>query len=700
MKIQIKRPVALHEAGGKSLNEDFIWPTKDKASDEEELFIVCDGEGGPNAGENASKLIGLSFAKFYASTPPVENTQKEYLEAALMKAEAALSAYKEGNEDKKQMQATLSLLHFGKSEATLAWIGDSQAFYYSHAKGELMGSNQSGPSTEEGQVITGTHEAAKISCISVPYADISEKDYFFLGSKGIAEQVGSTTLSAMFSAKNKPDPDFIISEINSLSEGFTKDNYSCYLIQVDKVEGSSLANEISTEGNVESAAKEAATIPMTASDVANQEENPNRLFRNVALGAAVFALLWIFGVLWLNSRQNKFEDYMKTANLQVENKNYHNALDQIDSALSHVNRQLASGEMSQNEADALITRANKRSAEIQALQVQYAGLDVDIDPASLTNTPQEYIDWGNESMRLGSYELALENYKKARIKRGSETSPEIPGDSIIIAYLKLGNQLFEAEDQDCEKILTYFNKAFSDSTSKILSDSNSLYYQSRLRANSCNLALNRAVDSKAPIAQNTRGLDLGNNSSAKEQAPSNSSTNKRKTQTTPKSTTTTSSSSKNFRSQDNKSGSNTSNKRITNSGINSLRLDPGTESGLRKALSDGKRLFTQAKEKNSDYLYKQSAIQLEEATAVLDGSGAYLLAYLHHMGKGVDKDDAKALKFAQKSALKNWPAGHYLYAHLLLERDNPRDTLTAKQSLNRAAQLNYADAFKRLAQLE
>jgi len=129
-------------------------------------------------------------------------------------------------------------------------------------------------------------------------------------------------------------------------------------------------------------------------------------------------------------------------------------------------------------------------------------------------------------------------------------------------------------------------------------------------------------------------------------------------------------------------------------------LSPEDESRMRKALSDGKRFYSQAKSQDSDYLYRQSAIQLEQATTVLDGSGAYLLAYLYHMGMGVDVDNAKALKFAQKSALKNWPAGHYLYAHLLLLRNNPRDTITARQSLNRAAELNYLDAFKRLEELQ
>ncbi|MEL6253217.1 MAG: protein phosphatase 2C domain-containing protein [Bacteroidota bacterium] len=696
MKIQIKRPVALHEAGGKSLNEDFIWPTKDKASVEEELFIVCDGEGGPNAGENASKLIGLSFAKFYASTPPVENTQKAYLEAALMKAEAALTAYKEDHEDKKQMKATLSLLHFGKSEACLAWVGDSQAYYYSHAKSELIGSNNSGPGSEDDEFIEGSHKPATINCISIPYDEISEKDYFFLGSKGIAEQVGSTTLSAMFSAKNKPEPEFIAGEINSLSEGFTKDNYSCYLIQVENVMGDVVVTEAGETINVADSktepAKEMAAAAMTASENIYEEKSNNNFWTNVVIGVLAFAFVWVLVALWVGNQENKYDVYMNNAEQLISQKNYLNALDQIDSALNHIDREIASNNLTRSEASSLIAEANKRKKEIRNLIARNSGVERKFDLASLESTPEEYLEWAHEAMRLKNFQLALDNYEKAKIKRGEASEPAIPEDSLALAYLMLGNELFDAEDRDCNKVLAYFNKAFSYTESKILDQGNSIYTQSLRRSGSCNLALGRTAGDPNQITQNSRGLDLNPDANKK-----TAETNKESPKTPAKKQARPAKKSQGT----SRSNENNSNKRLApTSGINSTNLSPEDESRMRKALSDGKRFYSQAKSQDSDYLYRQSAIQLEQAATVLDGSGAYLLAYVYHMGLGVDVDNAKALKFAQKSALKNWPAGHYLYAHLLLLRNNPRDTITARQSLNRAAELNYLDAFKRLEELQ
>jgi len=701
MKIQIKRPVALHEAGGKSLNEDFIWPTKDKASADEELFIVCDGEGGPNAGENASKLVGLSFAKFYASTPPVENSTQAYLEAALMKAEAALSAYKDDHEDKKQMRATLSLLHLGKTELCLAWVGDSQAYYYSHEKQELLGSNQAEFGTNEQGFIEGTDKPATIKSVSFPYSQISDQDYFFLGSKGIAEQVGITTLNAMFSAKNKPDPDFIIGEINSLSEGFTKDNYSCYLIQVEKsVQGTPIKSP---------AAKITNTSPgktpevMAASSMTSLEDSGadnSNLFRNIAVGALVLLLGWLFLVVYLGNKENKFDSYMAQAEQLIQSKNYYNANDQIDSALSYVDREFKNANIEQEEMTQMKARANKRKADIATLLAASSGTTREaFKLADLNLTAQEYIDWGNESMRLGKYQDALDNYEKANIKKAGAESPDIPVDSLAMAYLKLGNMLFDEQGKDCNMVLANLNKAFSYSESKVLDQSNSLYQQSLNRAKSCNLALGRSTKDLPQIAQNSRGLDQVNNTDTEAEKGSKEAETKRIASNQPTSTSTKSPETNAPAQQQTRSAEAAPTRRVSKSGINSTNLRPEVESRLRKTLSHGKRFYSQAKDQDSDYLYKQSAIQLEQAAAVLDGSGAYLLAYLYHMGQGVDADKVKALKYAQKSALKNWPAGHYLYAHLLLLRGNARDTITAKQSLQRASDLNYLEAVKRLQQI-
>ena len=59
---------------------------------------------------------------------------------------------------------------------------------------------------------------------------------------------------------------------------------------------------------------------------------------------------------------------------------------------------------------------------------------------------------------------------------------------------------------------------------------------------------------------------------------------------------------------------------------------------------------------------------------------SYYLAYMYHAGLGIAANPQMALKYAQESANKGWPSGYYLYAHILLERNNKVDSAKAKKS--------------------
>ncbi|MEZ4851591.1 MAG: tetratricopeptide repeat protein [Bacteroidia bacterium] len=134
-------------------------------------------------------------------------------------------------------------------------------------------------------------------------------------------------------------------------------------------------------------------------------------------------------------------------------------------------------------------------------------------------------------------------------------------------------------------------------------------------------------------------------------------------------------------------------------GLTQPTQSPEKAAELEKYLATGKRLFVKARSSESGYEYRTSADNLENAMPNLDGPGAYMLAFMYHSGLGVDKDETKALKYAQISALKGWAAGQYLYGHILLLRQYPRDSVTAIQSLTKAADQNYLDAINRLSEL-
>ena len=56
MPITIEKPEFIHERGMREKNEDMLFPWPGKASENDRLFVVCDGVGGSAYGEKASYL--------------------------------------------------------------------------------------------------------------------------------------------------------------------------------------------------------------------------------------------------------------------------------------------------------------------------------------------------------------------------------------------------------------------------------------------------------------------------------------------------------------------------------------------------------------------------------------------------------------------------------------------------------------------
>ena len=64
MIITIGKPCAITEKGGRSNNEDSIYPLPEQVTLDQKLFMVCDGVGGAEKGEVASSLACESIQTF------------------------------------------------------------------------------------------------------------------------------------------------------------------------------------------------------------------------------------------------------------------------------------------------------------------------------------------------------------------------------------------------------------------------------------------------------------------------------------------------------------------------------------------------------------------------------------------------------------------------------------------------------------
>ncbi|MEZ4774520.1 MAG: protein phosphatase 2C domain-containing protein [Bacteroidia bacterium] len=687
MKIQLKQPAALHESGGKELNEDFIFPLAGKAGTQgtDQVFIVCDGEGGPNAGEVASKLVALSFAKYISSTAPEGEMTSAYLEKALRTAEEAISAYKEAHQESAGMSTTLTLMYFGETQVSFSWTGNSRIYHYNSHKPAIRIINP--PSEEDRIRISGNHQPVKLNFTSIPYSELHAGDSFLLATDGIADQVDASVLEKILNGKNKVEPTLLVEELNKFNQGFAKDNYSCYLVQVEHVEDG--INTIPTAETSSSPETQTPPEEPKGATIEELEEKNAKILKNLAFAALVVVVLCLVFLAWRAStgNSNDFDELVNRGDRSMESGNFQLAIAQYDSAFK-----VAKNPTNQEIAARFKTKAMNR--------LSLASLNLDAEPIdSLKLTAEAYKEAGDEFFRLGNYEEALRSYNRSeRVKTHTETqTPEIPRDNVALAYIHLADKVYEQPEKDCNQAVVLYSEAFKVYESpEITSSDPEIFKRAKDRALECNetLAGNTGEDKKLTPALTTTTDSTVKKEIAeapKTETPAETSTTETKTRsleslptTPPTSKTTTTPAPEETR----------------RTAINTRSISPEEQVKLEKYLSTGKRLFVKARDSQSAFEYRLSAENLENAAQILDGPSAYMLAYIYNSGLGVDKDEAKALKYAQVSALHEWPAGHYLYAHLLLNRKFARDTVTARQSLIKAANQNFLKAIERLDELD
>lgn len=246
MKPLISTPAAIYEVGTRSNNEDTIYPQLGIATNKDDLFLVCDGIGGAEKGEVASKLACQGFADFFRKQE-IDISTAALLDEGLAAVEEAFDAYVALNPEAVEMGTTLTLIHFHNKGATLSHCGDSRI--YQIRKGKILFQTEdhslvnemvkNGILSEEEavnhpkkNVITRAIKgSAKKTTLDTHFiTDIKAGDYFFMCTDGILEQITNELLKKTLNGKLSPQEG--IKVLSTYCEGKTKDNYSAYLIQV------------------------------------------------------------------------------------------------------------------------------------------------------------------------------------------------------------------------------------------------------------------------------------------------------------------------------------------------------------------------------------------------------------------------------------------------------------------------------------
>jgi serine/threonine protein phosphatase PrpC len=272
MIFQLHQPFALNEKGRRSNNEDSVFPKKGFATTQDRAFLVCDGVGGQAKGEIASKIVSEIFGDALRQTKASEH---HYIEAVLQQVEDELQYYTQAHAESLGMATTLTMVHFHDNGVSVAHVGDSriyqirngQIIYKSEDHSFVNELVRAGVITHEQaathpqrNVITRAIQGSEKRTSSDVYIlqNVAPNDYFFLCTDGILESVNDATLlhilTTPLSNEEKTD------EILRLCEANSRDNFSCYLLQVEDCQG---APDYAYEQPSFLNATVAATIPPT-----------------------------------------------------------------------------------------------------------------------------------------------------------------------------------------------------------------------------------------------------------------------------------------------------------------------------------------------------------------------------------------------------------------------------------------------------
>ena len=326
--MKLGMPYALNEIGGRSNQEDSIFPVKGEANESTRLFLVCDGMGGHENGEVASGLVCSTFGKLLANVDHEGFTVEMFLDA-LNEAYDALDREDPDPQSMRKMGTTLTFLHLNDHEVVVAHMGDSRVYHVRPSEQNAIIYQSSDHSLVNelvrAEIITPeealTHPRRNVITRAMQpkldprhkadvrtFNDVQAGDYFFLCSDGVLESVSNDALVEIL-RRDVADVEKI-EAVKALCAASSRDNFSAYLVPVveglpyvePEVVSAELVDELEDTHLVEDDVE--VTVPHESANSRYMRPERKRSFRSylspMTVGLAVAALAVVTSILWLS----------------------------------------------------------------------------------------------------------------------------------------------------------------------------------------------------------------------------------------------------------------------------------------------------------------------------------------------------------------------------------------------------------------
>lgn len=253
------------DAAGNPHQEDSIYPLYDKATEDDRLFILCDGMGGHDAGEVASSTVCEAMSRSVLKVQPESEGEftDDMFRIALADAFADLD--EKDTRAEKKMGTTMTFLKLHNQGCTIAHMGDSRVYHIRPGRevadtkilfqtrdhslvndliavGELT--EEEAKNSRQKNVITRAmqpHMEYRPKADIYHTADIRPGDYFYLCSDGMLENMEELQICYNFSDITGSDEEKVERLTKATQEN--RDNHTAIIVHIQDVFGSAEETE-------------------------------------------------------------------------------------------------------------------------------------------------------------------------------------------------------------------------------------------------------------------------------------------------------------------------------------------------------------------------------------------------------------------------------------------------------------------------
>jgi len=345
---------ALCQKGIRPNNQDAIAPEPNEVDDRSNVYVVCDGVGGASKGEVASRICAKTVADFLGGLEN-EDFDTELYEEGLRDTEALIERYIAKNPGNESMSTTLTWIRFTENnEAHIGWVGDSRVYHFRNGKILFQTSDHSlvnamvaagDLSPEEARLhpkknvilraVSGVGEPVEMDFQRIK--NIQSGDRFLLCTDGVTDAVSNNDLEKFLASENKLPA--AIDHINESCAFNSKDNYSCYLIEVAVKEIEESINEKAERIAAENAMKAQGSKPERKFVTKKAKPEPTGVKPKVWLSIVLSILfLGLIGVYFANQHfeqqkvSAKYDALLSDGELFYQRGAYPDAIEHLEEA--------------------------------------------------------------------------------------------------------------------------------------------------------------------------------------------------------------------------------------------------------------------------------------------------------------------------------------------------------------------------------